>query len=88
MVNIGFKSIKPTNEYVDLEEELGITFETNKKYQIQIVNSAYIIISDTKPTEGGFLIFDNKPFGYQHIGQKLWLKTIGNRPAVVNVSEE
>lgn len=88
MGNIAYKSIKASNEYIDLEQELGITFEVGKKYQIQIVNSAYIIIAETKPKEGGFLIFDNKPFGYQHNGQKLWVKTIGNRPIEVNVSEE
>ena len=88
MGNIAYKSIKTKNEYVDLAQELGITFTTGKVYQIQVINSAYVCISDTKPKEGGFLIFDNKPFGYKHMGQKLWLKTIEGRPAVVNISED
>jgi hypothetical protein len=46
-----------------------------------------VIISDEKPTEGGFLIFDNKPFGYIHLGSTLWIKSIENKPIEVNISE-
>lgn len=87
MGNLAFKSIKTGNEYIDLAEELGIVLEVGKTYQIQIITSAYIIVADEKPKEGGFLIFDNKPFGYKHVGSTLWFKTIENRPATVNVSE-
>ena len=51
------------------------------------MNTATVIISDDKPTEGGFFIFDNKPFGYKHTGSKLWIKSTEKRPVEVNVAE-
>lgn len=87
MGNLAFKTINTKNEYKDLGAELGITFEVGKKYQIQSLTSAYFIVSEEKPKEGGFLIFDNKPFGYAHLGQTLWVRTVENRPAQINVSE-
>ena len=87
MANLAYKSIKTNGEYVDLEAALGITFEVDKVYQIQMMNTATIIISDEKPTEGGFFIFDNKPFGYKHLGSKVWVKSTEKRPVEINVSE-
>ena len=58
MSNIAYnKSIRTRGEYIDLAEAMGITFTLNSKYQIQLLNSAMVMISDTKPTEGGFFIF-------------------------------
>ena len=88
MANIAYsKSLKTKGEYVDLAEALGFTFEEGKTYQIQIMNTATIIIADEKPTEGGFFIFDNKPFGYKHLGSTLWIKSTEKRPVEINVSE-
>ena len=88
MSNIAYKkSINTKGDYVDLAELMGITFAENSSYQIQVVTSAYVIISDTKPKEGGFLIFDNRPFGYTHLGSKVWIKSIDNRPIEINISE-
>lgn len=88
MANIAYnKSIKTNGQYVDLAEVMGITFSLNEHYQIQLLNTAMVMISDSKPTEGGFLIFDNKPFGYTHLGQTLWIKSIENKPIEVNISE-
>lgn len=88
MANIAYnKSIRTNGQYVDLAEVMGITFELNEHYQIQLLNTAMVMIADNKPTEGGFLIFDNKPFGYTHLGQKLWIKSIENKPIEVNISE-
>lgn len=88
MANIAYnKSIKTNGQYVDLAEVMGITFSLNEHYQIQLLNTALVMISDSKPTEGGFLIFDNKPFGYTHLGQTLWIKSIENKPIEVNISE-
>lgn len=88
MANIAYsKSLKTNGEYVDLAETLGFTFTEGNTYQIQIMNTATIIIADEKPTEGGFFIFDNKPFGYKHLGSKLWIKSTEKRPIEINVSE-
>ena len=88
MANIAYnKSIRTNGQYVDLAEIMGITFSLNEHYQIQLLNTAMVMIADDKPTEGGFLIFDNKPFGYTHLGQKLWIKSIENKPIEVNISE-
>lgn len=88
MANLAYnKSLKTNGEYIDLAEALGITFEDGKTYQIQIMNTATVIISDEKPTEGGFFVFDNKPFGYKHLGSKLWVKSTEKRPIEVNVAE-
>jgi hypothetical protein len=88
MPNIAYKkSIKTGNDYVDFAEVMGITFTVNTNYQIQLLNAALVMISDEKPKEGGFLIFDNKPFGYTHLGSKLWIKSIENKPIEINVSE-
>ena len=88
MSNIAYKkSIKTGKDYVDFEEVMGITFTVNSNYQIQLLNAALVMIADEKPTEGGFLIFDNKPFGYTHLGQKLWIKSIENKPIEVNIAE-
>ena len=88
MSNIAYKkSIKTGNEYKDFAEIMGITFTEKAHYQIQLLNAALVMISDEKPTEGGFLIFDNKPFGYTHLGSKLWIKSIENKPIEINVSE-
>ena len=88
MGNIAYKSIRTNNEYVDLAATLGISFTAGKTYQIQLLNTGTIIIADEKPTEGGFLILDEKPFGYKHTGSKLWLKSTDKRPCVVNISED
>ena len=88
MSNIAYKkSIRTGNDYVDFEEVMGITFTLNSNYQIQLLNAALVMIADEKPKEGGFLIFDNKPFGYTHLGQKLWIKSIENKPIEVNIAE-
>ena len=88
MSNIAYKkSIRTNNEYVDLAEVMGITFTLNSKYQIQLLNSAMVMIADEKPKEGGFFIFDNKPFGYKHLGNKLWIKSIENKPIEINIAE-
>ena len=87
MTNLAYKEIRTDGDYVDLEEALGITFEMGKVYQIQLLNTATVIISDEKPEEGGFFIFDNKPIGYEHLGSKLWVKATEGRPIVVNVAE-
>ena len=88
MSNIAYKkSVKTQGEYVDLAEAMGISFNLDSSYQIQLLNSAMVIISDNKPTEGGFFIFDNRPFGYTHHGSKLWIKSIENKPVEVNISE-
>ena len=81
------KSIKTGNDYADFEEVMGITFNVNSNYQIQLLNAALVMIAEEKPKEGGFLIFDNKPFGYTHLGQKLWIKSIENKPIEVNIAE-
>lgn len=88
MSNIAYKkSIRTGNDYVDLAEVMGITFTLNTKYQIQLLNSALVMISDEKPKEGGFLIFNNLPFGYKHLGQTLWIKSIENKPIEINIAE-
>ena len=88
MSNIAYKkSIRTGNDYVDFEEVMGITFVKDSNYQIQLLNAALVMIADEKPKEGGFLIFDNKPFGYTHLGQKLWIKSIENKPIEVNIAE-
>lgn len=88
MPNISYrKAIKTNGDYVDFEEAMGITFTENSNYQIQLLNVALVMISDEKPKEGGFLIFDNRPFGYTHLGSKLWIKSIENRAIEVNISE-
>lgn len=87
MTNLAYKSIKTNGDYVDLAQALGITFEEGKVYQIQLMNTATVIISDQKPKEGGFFIFDNKPFGYKHLGSRLWIKSTEKRPVEVNVAE-
>ena len=88
MSNIAYKkSINTKGDYADLAEVMGITFTLNSNYQIQLLNTALVMISDEKPTEGGFLIFDNKPFGYTHLGAKLWIKSIEDRPIEVNIAE-
>lgn len=87
MANLAYKSIKTNGDYVDLAAALGIEFEVGKTYQIQLMNTATVIVSDEKPKEGGFFIFDNKPFGYKHLGSKLWVKSTEKRPIEVNVAE-
>ena len=76
MANIAdHKSIRTNGQYVDLAEVMGITFELNEHYQIQLLNTAMVMIAN------------NKPFGYTHLGQKLWIKSIENKPIEVNISE-
>lgn len=87
MANLAYKSIKTNGDYIDLAAVLGITFEIGKTYQIQLMSGATIILSDEKPKEGGFFIFDSKPFGYKHTGSKLWLKAVDKRPVEVNIAE-
>lgn len=87
MANLAFKSFYTNGEYVDLAEELGITFTVDTNYQIQIQSPATVIVSSTKPTKGGFYIFDGKPFGYTHTGDTLWIKSSDVTPATVNVAE-
>ena len=88
MANIAYKSIKTDGKYVDLAATLGITFIVGKTYQIQLLNTGTIIIADEQPKEGGFFLMDEKPFGYKHLGSKLWLKSTNGRPCIVNVSED
>lgn len=89
MSNVAYKkSVKTNGDYIDLAQEMGITFEVKKHYQIQLLNVCWAIIAPEKPTEGGFLIFNNLPFGYtQYEGSTLWIKSVENRPIEVNISE-
>lgn len=87
MANIKSKFIQSNGDYVDLAEEMGITFTEGNDYQIQIQNAATVIVSATKPTEGGFYINTNKPFGYTHTGDTLWIKTLQYTDAFVNIAE-
>ena len=86
MANLAYKQVDTNGEYVDFETEMGITFTLDSKYQIQVQNSAIVCISNTKPTTGGFVINDIYPFGYKHLGSKLWIKTTYHS-AWVNVAE-
>ena len=88
MANIAYKkSVKTNGRYADLAKIMGITFATNKNYQIQIYDPAMVIISDTEPTEGGFFIYDSSPFGYTHTGSTLWVKTLEGRAVEINIAE-
>ena len=85
MANLAFKKIQGTGDYIDLEEELEISFENGKSYQIQVQNAAIICESDEKPTEEGFAIRNGEPFTYKCTGSKLWIKP--SKTAIVNVAE-
>lgn len=86
MANLGYK-VFYTDGYVDLAQEMGITLTQGNNYQIQLENPAILCVSATQPTEGGFTLSDGKPFGYTHTGTTLWIKSIKNAPAKVNIAE-
>jgi len=88
MANLGYKkNVNTKGEYQKVSDILNIEFVVDKKYQIQILNYATVIISATKPTEGGIEIISPVPFGYTHKdGTDLYIKSseIGT---TINVSE-
>ena len=88
MANLACKTFAAAEEYINIETELGITFILNDNYQIQLKSPATLCVAATQPTEGGFYIFDKKPFGYTHTGDSLWIKADPSNPIVtVNVAE-
>ncbi|MCR5266799.1 MAG: hypothetical protein K6E29_09455 [Cyanobacteria bacterium RUI128] len=86
MSNLGYGTLSTTDDYVDIETELSISFTDNTVYQIQIKNPAFVCEATNKPTEGGFEMGE-EPFQYVHNGEKLWIKAKRTYlPVTVNVA--
>lgn len=87
MANLGYAKIDTKGEYQKVSDLLNIQFVDGKRYSIQILNYATIIIAATKPTAGGFYIGNSNPFEYIHkSGADLYIKSseIGT---TINISE-
>lgn len=85
MTNLAYAVIDKTDEYIDLEDELDVTFVDDTTYKIQIQNTAMLCEADDQPDEGGFLINNTQIFEYTHKNSKLWLKAI-SKAITINIA--
>lgn len=83
MANLYTGTINTNGEYKKLASETGITFESDKKYVIQIQNQAWL---REGATGEGFLINRPLPIQYTKGTDDLYIKTYNTRECVVNIA--
>lgn len=88
MANLGAYKINTLNNYQKVSDLIGLTFEDDKTYTLQVQGRAYIINSATVPTEGGFLLKDNQIVNFtKEAGVDFYIKTNFWLPCVLNIAE-
>lgn len=90
MANLGFFEIDTNNEYVNLETLTELTFTEGTKYMMQVQNAGSyltVCVSDTTPTEGGFLMKDLEKFDYTPVsGSDIFVKTGNPGKVYLNIA--
>lgn len=86
MANLGFITLEKNEEYVNLEDLMGLNLTSGKTYQIQIQGSAVFCESEEKPVAGGTYWNLIKPFDYLKKDESLWV-LVQSDSAYFNVSE-
>lgn len=90
MANLGFFEIDTQGEYVDLETATELTFTEGTKYTMQVQNaSSYLTlcVSDSTPTEGGFMMKDLEKFDYTPVsGYTLYVNTLRPGKVYLNIA--
>lgn len=86
MANLAYKTINAQDDYKDIEDELDITLESGKSYQIQSFDTAIFCESSSKPTAGGFLVKSGEKFTFKKSSDKLYVKSIMNT-VTINIGE-
>lgn len=88
MANIAFVKITNNEEYQDIETLAGTTFTAGTAYLMQVQGVATICLASSKPTEGGFVLYNSPVFQYTPNGtDKLWVKTF-KAAAYLNISTQ
>ena len=87
MANLWYGEIDTKDKYEDLGELAGVTFEVGTTYRVQAMRTVTLCISDEKPTEGGFTIFNSPIVRFElKAGEKVWIRTYDGIGASVNLS--
>lgn len=84
MTNLYTGTIDTEGQYQTLGSLTGLTFESNKKYVIQIQNQAWL---REGATGDGFLINRPLPIQYTKGTDDLYIKTYNTRECVVNIAD-
>jgi hypothetical protein len=78
MGHIITKHIDTDGKYKKLSDELGITFEPNTQYTMQVIGEFYYQLNADTPTQLGFFRNNDKEFGFTPVdGEDLWVRTEG-----------
>lgn len=85
MANLGIFEINTNGEYMNLSTLTGVTFIAGNSYLMQNYSGSCIVIeSSVKPTEGGFVV-GNEKFQYNCDGTDVYIQTNGS--IYLNISE-
>lgn len=88
MANLWSGRIDTNNDYVDLGELAGVTFQADTTYFFQAVDTCTICISESKPTSGGFTIYSGPLVRFEvNSGEKVWIKTFNGLKVSMNLAK-
>jgi len=88
MANIGFGYVSTIDDYINLEDAVGVTLETGKTYTVQVMAEGKFCESSTKPVDGGTNHDGSEEFYYKKkAGEFLWAKLLPNKTVYVNFAE-
>ena len=87
MANLWYDKVNTNNDYEDIGELSGVTFEAGTTYRLQPLGTVTLCIAEEKPTEGGFTIFGSPIVRFElKAGEKVWIKTYNGVYTPVNLS--
>lgn len=86
-MTITTKQVNTKGEWVKVDTEFGVTLSNDSLYSIQVLGSAKLSYSATKPVSDCFTISFPQPFTYEKkSGEDLWILTDDNLGAVVTIA--
>lgn len=85
-MNLGYVTLNKNDEYVNLEEALGVTLTEGTTYQMQIQGSAMICESESAPTSGGFYCDFLKTLAYKKGSGTVYIQVQSN-VANINIGD-
>ena len=87
MANLISGKIEGTGDYINVETELSLSLEEDKKYSVQIQGNAIVCEASTKPSgNAGFFIDTFRPFGYKKESAYLWVKVHTGYSVFINIA--